>query len=586
MATAKVNIPYPINRYVAYDWEAGSKSGNGSTYGGAFWERRRQKLISQLNVRYTSYTDNLPELISVGNNVKDIGLAERKKEQAFIQANLPDFDLSSLENNPTQYITTLNEIVQGKDQFKYALDRIHAAIEMGKKTHWVGTKKEYYKNLAPTMSALFMSYLTTEVTSRMRNIAKTFTPSQAVIEWKIQLDTIIEESIDAAMEKMLEKSQATSNLDQIYGDSEQWKAIGEAYKQLTTFQNQMKGMLKKQLNLDKLRTIFDDAAGQQILKKTRRNKRKTGGFAEAIGWKSQQLSNTVGGNVNEYIRAIVEESAPKSATITERGTSVLQGKVAKTDITQFWQYEAEINANLEDVIGELETELSDSTSLKNAAERFQEFYDNNLANLSQNNFYIMSNVKMGSLGHGFSGFHNGEKMPLERLGDYIDSAGIDIAHAHDFVNVAYNTLENAIFANEREEVQENIQKILVSAAAKLLFDDWSTIGAPNSGTQVLNFFDIDGIIIPSSYFFINLGQAMIEAAESMQSVNNPWISAYVNLPETVVYEGDWRQFGTTNEEIKTGIWGAWNEQAQKAREESYFTTKFLKNFKSLITSGF
>lgn len=579
MAKAKVNIPWPHQNmdkgYVAYSWEAG----NGHhSWAADFWERRRSKLAAALGTAMTSYTDNLPELSAIAGRVTAMGQAERAKEQAFITANLPDFDFSNIKEE--DYITVINEIVRGEKQFKYALDRIQMAIAKGKEKRPNGEK---YKNLAPTMSAVFMSYLTTAFTARMRNIAKTLPLTQGVAYWKANLDQLVEESIDEAMRKMLEESEVNSELDQIYGDAAQWKEIGEAYRSLTVFQRQMKNMIKTQLNLDELRSFFDSAEGKEVYRKTRRNKKKTGGFAQKIGWKSQRLSNNIGGNVQEYIETLVAEALPKGVTLTERGAAVMQGKTMKIDIAQFFQYQAEVDVNLSDVFYEMEGYLSQATSLQNAAERFQQFYDKNLAGLSQGNFYTVTNVKMASLGSKFSGLHNGKKIQLSELGNYIATAGIDVGKAQDFINVAYNTLSDAIFADRREEVQEEIRQILTSAAARLLFDDWSTIGVENTGTQILNFFNINGIIIPSSYFLIGLGKAMEQAAKEMQSVTNSWFSVQLHLPTTVVYhQGDWRKFGSTNEDIKNGIWDAWNEQAETAAKESYFITKFLYNFKSII----
>lgn len=579
MAKAKVNIPWPhaSNGYVAYSWEAGS--GHGHHWAADFWERRRSKLVDALNANMGSYTDNLPELSAIAGRVIAMGMAERAKEQAFIRANLPDFDFSGIQEE--DYITVINEIVRGEKQFKSALDRIKAAINVSKKSKPNGEK---YKNLAPTMSAVFMSYLTTAFTARMRDIAKALPLTQGVAYWKANLDQLVEDSIDEAMRKMLEESQAETELDQIYGDAAQWKEIGEAYRTLTVFQQQMKNMIKTQLNLDQLRTFFDDKVGKDVYRKTRRNKRKTGGFAEKIGWRSQQLSNNIGGNVQEYIEALVTEALPKGATITESGTAVMQGKIMKADIAQFFEYQAEIDVNLRNLFYEMEGYLSQATSLENAAERFQQFYDRNLAKLSQGNFYTITNVKMASLGSSFSGLHNGGKMQLSELGNYVATAGIDPGKAQDFINVAYNTLSDAIFADRRDEVQEDIRRILTSAAARLLFDDWSTIGVENTGTQILNFFNVNGIIIPSSYFFIGLGNAMQQAAEEMSGVSNSWFSVQVHLPTTVVYhQGDWRKYGSTNEEIKNGIWNAWNEQAASAAKESYFVTKFLYNFKTIMS---
>ena len=84
------------------------------------------------------------------------------------------------------------------------------AIAKGKEKRPNGEK---YKNLAPTMSAVFMSYLTTAFTARMRDIAKTLPLTQGVAYWKTNLDQILEESIDEAMRCMLEESEANSELD-------------------------------------------------------------------------------------------------------------------------------------------------------------------------------------------------------------------------------------------------------------------------------------------------------------------------------------------------------------------------------------
>ena len=83
MAKAKVNIPWPHQDpdkgYVAYNWPAGDGS-----YAGAFWERRRSKLIDALRQTEISYTDNVPKLIELGKKVESIGKAEYRKELNFL----------------------------------------------------------------------------------------------------------------------------------------------------------------------------------------------------------------------------------------------------------------------------------------------------------------------------------------------------------------------------------------------------------------------------------------------------------------------------------------------------------------------
>jgi len=220
MAKAKVDIPWPNENYVAYNWPAG-----GGSWAGDFWERRRQKAISALKVVNTSYSDNIPELIELGKRVEAIGKAERQKELNFLRQNLPDFDFTNIDEK--KLVTTINEIVRGEEQFRFALTRIKAAIELGKTKN---KKGEDYKGLAPTMASIFMSYLGTTFTDEMRNIAKQFPLEEAVSHWKTNLDVMFERAVDRAMEKALEESEMRREQDEAYGDATQWREIGEAYK--------------------------------------------------------------------------------------------------------------------------------------------------------------------------------------------------------------------------------------------------------------------------------------------------------------------------------------------------------------------
>ena len=577
---------------VAYDWPA-----HHMLYGGAYWERRRQRLIDMMNDVNTSYIDNVPELEQLGERVQNIGKEERKKELMFLSHNLPDFDFTNIKDK--ELIIQINKIINGKEQFKNALKRIETAIKMGneqpkgkkrKKDDDEKMKQENFKGLAPTMAALFPQYLGTAVIARARNMSKTLPPDQVVTEWKTNLDSIIDESIDEAITKSLKESYAeTGSQDEIYGDARQWREIGEAYDQLNEFQKQFKNMLKQKLNLDSLKNFFDEKKNMKHIEAMRKNRVKTAGLRKALGWTSQQWVNMLGGNVNEYVNILIGEALPKNIHMTEKGGTVITGENIKADALQFYQYSAEVGVDFEQIFNNLADDLSKSVSLKDAAERFEDFYNKNLANLDKNDFFIVYNDKMASLGSGFAGFHNGKELKLERLVDYIDAAGISEDKANDFIYMAYNTLKTAIFADRRQEVEDNIRNILTSAAAKLLFDDWSTIGTVNPGTQMLNFFNIDGIIVPSSVFFIALGKAMVETAENLENggrnTMKSWFSVYVNLPETVTYKEENANryaVGATNEETKDNIYKEWQKQADKAREESTFSTKFLFNFKSKV----
>lgn len=89
----------------------------------------------------------------LGDRIIAQGQAERAKELEFIHKALPDFNITDVKDN--DIVNKLNQIMQGKKQFKYALDRIRAAMKDSRATG--------HKNLGPSASSLFTSYLGTEL---------------------------------------------------------------------------------------------------------------------------------------------------------------------------------------------------------------------------------------------------------------------------------------------------------------------------------------------------------------------------------------------------------------------------------------
>lgn len=572
MAQAKVNIPYPhtsIENPIAYNW------GNDDNWAGQFWERRRQAVISKLTGSKVNYDDNLQDLRTLGERMKALGEAERQKELNLLRRALPDFDFSNVDEN--QLIQKLNEVIRGKEQFEFALQRIEAAMNHG--GTMAKTTKESFKGLAPSMASVFLSYLTTEMVATFNQFAQQLNINDSISQWDVYLEQHFNEAVDIAMRKMLEESRIGQDVDKIYGDADQWRAIGETYRMLKPFQDQFKSMLRSKLNLDELKAAFTNGENSAILNKAQRGIRYNGFstyLRKNLKWDKRTAS--IGGSVAEFLNTLIANMVPKGGTITDKATVVVEGEKVRTDTIGVYQFTVEGQFDAAGLANDLNSVLTSAGGLSDAAEGLRNFYNRNLRNLNDT-FIIYTSTKNYSLGSGFSGFHNGSNLPLRRLPEYIDAAGISADVGQDFVYTAYNTLESAIFEDEREDIRQNIVNILTSAAAKLMFDDWQTIGVPNVGAQSIHVFDLDGISIPASLLFIRLGTAMMTAVSEMKT----WVSVRVHLPHTVLYHpGDWRTFGSTNEEIKQGIYQKWEEQAKLAEKESEFSVKFLYNFKGLM----
>ena len=548
------------NDSIVYDWSSSN----------AFWERIRQNALGEVSLSKILFDENNQELATLGARVKAQGEAELKKEQDLLKHMMPEFDFSGVRD--IELIQKLNEIIRGKEQYQNALNRIKAAINNSDKTG--------NKNLGPSVSSLFTSYLGTEISNIFYgfvSVADAKTPFSA---WTAYFESHLNDAIDKAVERMLEEIGTNDNeVNPIYGDADQWRELGEAYRNIQGFAAQFQNMIRNKIKFDRVANMFSETENQKIYRKARRGSSKSG-FRTYVD-RSLNLrtrAGQVGGSVNEYLQDLFEHLMPKLVTIMDHGSAVIGSEQTSIDRVVAYQFEAEVQYNAQQIADEINNSLFDAHSLKESAQILEEFYNNNLAQLS-NTFIEYTSDKMYKLDQNFSGFHNGSTQLLSHLPDYIDAAGIDASIGMDFVYTAYNTLDTAIYAGERTEIQNEITNILTAAAAKLLFNDWSTVGVANPGAQVFHVLNLDGILMPSSYILINLGNAMIEASADVRQ----FFAVNVSLPTTVVYhKGDWKGWPRGDIGIKNQLAEQWNKQFSIAEKESYFSVKFLSNFKGIM----
>lgn len=538
-----------------------------------FWETIRTHEENLLSFSRNIFDDNFVELTTLGIKLMAQGAAERAKELDFISKALPDFDITSIKSNYPEIINKLNEIIRGKKQFEYALKRIKAAVKNSKKTG--------NKNLGPSASSLFTSYLGTELSKLFQNFTSQAKISEPFTAWTTFLETHLDEAIDNAFRAMTEEIGTKGEVNPIYGDAEQWKEVGEAYRSIEGYAEQFRSMIKDKIDFSVVRDMFQKEENQTIYRKARRGSKQSG-FRTFVD-KELHLRSQAGqrgGSVSEFVEDLIKRNAPTGGTITSKGTTVLKNETITADSIAIYSFGADIGINAQKLAEMLDSSLDGASGAKEGAERLQEFYDRNLKNLD-GNFIVYESDKMYKLDGDFSGFHNGGKHPLKQLEDYISSAGISSAAGMDFVKTAYNTLDTAIYADSREEVREEITSILMAAAAKLLFSDWTTVGVKqNSGTKALHVLNLDGIIIPSSFLLTMLGQAMKKASADARR----WFAVTVKLPETVIYHKGDKLNAQGDQAKKEKLHQLWIDQYKNAEKESYFTVKFLSNFKGILGS--
>lgn len=539
-----------------------------------YWESYRQQHISKIGRSKQIFADNSKELVELGAHIRDIGLAERQKERLLLEQALPSFDFSNIDDK--QLIEKINEVIQSKSQYEAALERIHAAIQLG---------NEGQKNLGPSLASVFLGYLATEINANFTAYAKQLDIQATAEEWTAYFNANLDKMIDRAMERMLTESQKRTGRkqDNIYGDADTYRMLYEVYKNVSDFRAEFQAMLKSQLQADFNKITKDLGDAEIELRTGKAQTKRNSGFSSIVRGKKgldvKTKGASIGGFVNEFFIAM-REALPKEVEISDAGARVFGSNVMKTDSVSIYDWSGQVNA--QNLVDQLDLGLRSTLSLKDAAQKMEQFYNQNLKNLDKT-FLVYTNAKNYSLGSGFAGFHGGTKLSLNRLPDYIAEANINANLGMDFVYSAYNAMQGAIYEDEAGLIQEQIEHILMAAASHLLFDDWSTIGEVNTGAQQIHVLNLSGVVIPSSYLFIKLGEAMMQAASDMRS----WFSVKVHLPTTIVYNpGDWQKFSTEKRghAVIDGIYNAWDEQFKIAEKEAYFTTKFLFNFKKLIAN--
>lgn len=538
---------------------------------GSFWRNVHEKNVKEASNFDFLYKDNSTEekFRQAGDSLLRLGQKERKKELALLKEIgmeiRTDADIKT-------FIKNFNEILMGAKQFKAASDRLKFALlkeNSGKASR------------APTISSWFTSYLGTELNQRINKFItvnqKNFINEDFTV-WEDGIEKVINEAIDAALEKSLTKVKKVKGKEQ-YGDSSTWDEVYKAFVELE-FADDFRDMIKSKLNFDAIRKMKKNAS---IIKNKNENKgtRKFVDSTKGLNLGGERRSRTLAGSVQEWVNATLLTMGAIQVNVSGKKSKVLKSEIVKTDSAILFSFDKSIDTQklVESVIEELDTTLLGSQSLIETSRRMENFYDTKLKNLDKS-FIVYSSSKSYSMSTSYKGFHGGGKRNLEDMTEILSRSGSNASSLQDYLHIIYNTGEGAIFESERTEAEEDLKIRLSSAVANLLFDDWNTIGdSYKTGATALHVLSLDGIQLPLSVLLTATGEAMINAGKDI----NRFVEITTTLPKEILYK----------EPIKLPINPGhgmslmreyWNEQAEAARQESTFSLRFLRNFKSEINN--
>ena len=344
------------------------------------------------------------------------------------------------------------------------------------------------------------------------------------------------------------------------GGSEDWREINEALKSDPAMWDLfVKNVMKSIGNWDDLygRLIQEDVFGSQQA------------IQDKLKLKSRTFS--IGGNVAENAMAAVAvrlnrlRGGNSSMKYSVSGGAITTEGPATAD--SFVVFSADTTIDASAIFNEFNnaTEKDYRQKLQTTVNTFQ----NNLNQL----FGIFINAKNYAIGK-----EQGAEYTKTIGGSFADlpatfeEFNVNIPNIEDFLMTAYNTGAGAIAENMRGWVEESLVHALRAAVAKVMFDDYATIGDMSQG-NLIHLYQLDGKFVPSSIIFRKLSEATAEMVN---------VKANVNLPGSVNDPGADGWNGGSDAEIKENIWQHWQDESMKAQTAATWMASFTLKVKSVL----
>lgn len=188
-------------------------------------------------------------------------------------------------------------------------------------------------------------------------------------------------------------------------------------------------------------------------------------------------------------------------------------------------------------------------------------------------FIIYSSAKNAVLNKGFiqrGGFSAGTPLQLGEFEQAAENLGMRVK---ELIGTIMQIIPGAIF----DKREKDVKLILVRAIAAALFDDFATIGEETEGSTAtaIHLMDLRGVYVPVSWFFDLIAKAFHNGGKGRTN----FVKVTLKRPNSI-------EFKTMEEQRR---WeadhpgkSAWAEQAKIARENTYVSYQFLRQFKRLM----
>lgn len=577
------NIPFPITEAVVYKRESTNP----------FWERRRydaaERIPTTLSIKYTQ-----SDIVSYLNT---IARYETEKERDFLEKFYKKGQHENIGEHASK-TEKFNYLFQSREMYVKLNKRIKNILEVlqFQKNETFGKSKttthEYFTGMAPNLSTFFASYFEEAFNEEIQEFYKEIRDNVSVEKLKDRFELAIRNAILKASERMsqIQKSDKT----QIYGSGEEWQPIYEVLQEGGREYELFRDNLKNAIGATNLETLRD-----MLIERKKKESKRIGKNQIKEMFRSQlkgisSRTAQIGGSILEPVSTIIANyvNGARNNEFQIHAENLGGSKVVTDTMLLF-------STNLELDLGQIMENLRqamysmDSSRQRQLYQSLERFYNEQEEKI--NDLYMVYvNAKNYGIGADGSDYTKSVKGTIDDLPEFLESTGVQIGNINDFLNFVLNTGEGAIRYDQRDEAMETCASALKMAAAKLMFDDYQTLGVfdQDSSRHAIHMFLLDGIYVPSSEVFkamANAAQQVLEGKGKKEDTHSG-----ITLPNKIddqgsdEYEVKWqkiREESKDDADFKEKLYQHWQKEYENARAAITWYANFTLRIKDILTTA-
>lgn len=292
-----------------------------------------------------------------------------------------------------------------------------------------------------------------------------------------------------------------------------------------------------------------------------------------------------GGHFNEAFGTAIYNSLAEKRGDASRATQVLN-EIASIDMVIVGDIFDELVRDSTDQI--LAAMSGKGASSKEGIRKKLANYLNTLPSIKEGPFIGFVNAKQSGMGGTFKklgGFSAGKNLnanEMESIINQVDSRSKSANLGENWIKASrllYQAMENAVHQG-KTSFMVPARRLLSTAIAFMLFDDWEEIGATDQH-NVIHLMSLNEFYVPLSYLLYHMAKCYIE--NDFDTLKN-YVSSHIHIRTAGVdREGD-PEKGEKTGKLFAGsdVLTNWNRQAADIREKLEFSLNFMGGINDLM----